>query len=68
VDTPNAELNHYLKIKGVNIDMVWTVNHFRTIAVIKAAVKEVFNVSEESATLFATELVEKLEEEKLIST
>lgn len=47
--------------------MVWTVNCLRAVAVIKAAVKEVFNVGEETATLFATELVERLEKESLIS-
>ncbi len=47
--------------------MVWTVNHFRAIAIIKSAVKEVFDISEEAATLFATEVVEGLEEESLIS-
>jgi hypothetical protein len=47
--------------------MVWTVNHLRTLAVVKASVRNAFDIDEKTATLFATELVEKMEGEGLIS-
>lgn len=46
--------------------MTWTVNHLRALALIKAAIKNAFDLDEKTATLFATELVERLEGEGLL--
>lgn len=50
----------------------WTSNHLRALAIIKAALKEAAEgddslKTEKDVTLFATGLVEKLGEEKIIS-